>query len=76
MQEEEQNTNELTEEAAPCIPTKKNLMKSSRNRQRKCFYAHYFCNRFENECGDFWTGACSRVESGQVKLSGGDEELR
>jgi hypothetical protein len=51
-------------------------MKSSRNREQKqCFYAHYFCNRFANECGSFWTGACSRVESGQVELPG-DEEFR
>ena len=49
-------------------------MKSSWNRARKqYFYANYFCNRFANECGGFWTGACSGVESGQVKLPGGDE---
>jgi hypothetical protein len=51
-------------------------MKSSWNRARKqYFYANYFCNRFANECGGFWTGACSRVESGQVKLPGDKEFL-
>jgi hypothetical protein len=51
------------------------LVKSSKNRERKqCFYAP-FCNMFADECGGFWSGKCSRVESGEVKLPG-DEEFR
>jgi hypothetical protein len=47
----------------------------SEPRVKTVFLCTLFLQQFANECGSFWTGACSRVESGQVKLPG-DEEFR